>query len=153
MEDKTPIESFSGFYSFLSNFSYCDIEFEGLEYPSVENAYQAAKTLEPNLRLQFTEISPAESKKRGRTLALRSDWDQVKIGIMYELLKKKFSKQSMQVKLLETSDRELIEGNYWKDTFWGVYRDPLGHKHGLNHLGKLLMKIRSEIKENRNGIV
>jgi len=53
----------------------------------------------------------------------------------------------MKIKLLETGDRELIEGNYWKDTFWGVYKDPLGHKHGLNHLGKLLMRIRFEIKE------
>jgi ribA/ribD-fused uncharacterized protein len=86
----------------------------------------------------------AESKKLGRKLTLRSDWEGVKLQVMEKLLVQKFAHADLKEKLLETGDCLLVEGNNWSDVFWGVDR----RKGGQNHLGKLLMKIRDE-KNNK----
>ena len=41
------IDSFRGEYGFLSNFNKSRVEFEGMTYPSVEHAFQAAKNPDP----------------------------------------------------------------------------------------------------------
>uniref|UniRef100_UPI00345E83CD NADAR domain-containing protein n=1 Tax=uncultured Duncaniella sp. TaxID=2768039 RepID=UPI00345E83CD len=48
-------------------------------------------------------------------------------------------------KLIATGDAELVEGNYWHDTVWGVC-DGVGE----NHLGKILMRVREELKNSTN---
>jgi hypothetical protein len=58
---------------------------------------------------------------------------------MRECLSQKFADPTLRARLLETGDRDLIEENTWNDRFWGVCRG-----HGGNHLGKLLMAIRTE---------
>lgn len=136
------IDDFKGEYAFLSNFYPCVdwIEYGGMTYPSVEHAYQAAK-VSPLLRAQFQVGTAAEAKKLGRTQKCRSDWDDVKLDIMEELLRCKFNSLGLALLLINTRPQELIEGNWWGDTFWGVCRGK-----GENHLGKLLMKIRAELK-------
>lgn len=47
----------------------------------------------------------------------------------------------LRQRLLDTGAEELIEGNYWGDRFWGVCAGS-----SANHLGKLLMKIRGELR-------
>lgn len=135
------IDSFTGKYRFLSNFYPCSITFENSTYPSVEHAYQAAKTTNEQLRLRFMEpvTTAGEAKKAGRRLKIREDWDNVKIDIMYQLLKTKFKQTKFKKLLLETGDEILIEGNTWGDTFWGICNG-----EGENWLGKLLMRVRSE---------
>ena len=140
MDQKDGIYGFSGCYMFLSNFYPTKIEYEGLQYNSTEAAYQSAKTLDKQLRLKFTNIIASKAKKLGRQLNLRKDWEQVKVDIMYELLIKKFSNESLKQQLLSTGDKYLEETNYWGDTFWGVSKNK-----GNNILGKLLMKVRGEI--------
>lgn len=136
------IEEFDGEYRFLSNFYPAPITYEGQEFPSVEHAYQAAKTFNPMHRdMVATAKYAGIAKKLGRHIDLRPDWDQVKLTIMERLLRKKFEHAHLREMLLATGDEELIEGNYWKDTFWGVCNG-----EGENHLGKLLMKIRDEIR-------
>ena len=62
---------------------------------------------------------------------------------MEDLVRQKFTKNKDLAKLLKgTGNQELIEGNTWKDTFWGVYNGI-----GSNHLGKILMKIRKELND------
>lgn len=51
-----------------------------------------------------------------------------------------------QAKLLATRDRMLIEGNDWGDTFWGMVDG-----EGENNLGKILMRVREEIKTDLKG--
>lgn len=65
----------------------------------------------------------------------------MKLRVMELLLRQKFQIPELGAKLLSTGSAELVEGNHWGDTFWGVY-----NKVGHNHLGKLLMKIRSELQ-------
>lgn len=135
------INSFTGDHKFLSNFYPCKVELDGVEYPSVEHAYQAAKTLDKDERKAFHKRplpTAGESKKLGRKLKLRPDWESVKLQVMENLLVQKFADDHLKGLLQETGDATLIEGNYWGDNFWGVDKK----KGGKNHLGKLLMKIR-----------
>lgn len=137
------IDSFSGEYRFLSNFYPAEVEFEGMMYPSTEHAYQAAKTLDLKSRAMFQGGTAGQAKRLGQVIILRDDWtnDNVKISVMYAVLLDKFTRhQDLRKQLIATSPNELIEGNTWNDTFWGVCDGK-----GKNHLGKLLMSIRQEI--------
>ncbi len=139
------ITSFSGENRFLSNFYPCSVKLDGIMYSSSEHAYQAAKTLDKNVRIIFHKHplpTAGQAKRLGRKLKLRPDWESVKFSVMEDLLRQKFSNDYLGKRLLETGDAELIEGNSHGDVFWGVT-----DKGGQNHLGKLLMKIREELKK------
>lgn len=139
------ISSFSGEYAFLSNFFISPITHGRLKYMTVEHAFQASKTKDRVLRKRVAQIStPGKAKRYGRKLPLREDWEQVKIGVMRSLLRKKFRIPALRRLLLETGDAVLIEGNHWHDTFWGVCQG-----QGENHLGKLLMEVRDEIRSGK----
>jgi ribA/ribD-fused uncharacterized protein len=142
------IESFTGPYRFLSNFEPCPIYYGGIHFYHVEGAYVAAKTLDLELRKEIATIVEAgKVKRKGRQIELCPDWEEEKLSIMESLLRRKFEQGGeLAEKLLATNDAELIEGNWWGDVFWGVCRGK-----GENHLGKLLMKIREELRcENLN---
>lgn len=134
------IDVFRNEHWFLCNFFYpCEVEFEGLVYPSSEHAFQAAKTLNLKLRKIFTlkEMTPAQSKYLGREIKMRPDWEAVKDDIMYRCVLAKFEDPILRQRLLDTGDQELIEGNTWGDTYWGVCKGK-----GRNMLGKTLMAVR-----------
>lgn len=139
-KDALRIESFSGQYHFLSNFYGIRVELGYVFYPSVENAFQAAKTFDPMAREPFRHVSPREAKRLGRALPLRPDWEDVKLNIMETLLWRKFVNPDLRAALLETGDAVLVEGNTWGDKFWGVCDGT-----GENHLGRLLMKVRAGV--------
>lgn len=139
------IESFSGKYRFLSNFYSVNVVFDGIEYPSTENAYQAAKTLDVYTRSRFVAMTAGQAKKFGRQIRIRPDWEIVKVGIMLELLREKFKRGAIRDRLLATGDAELIEGNTWGDRFWGVCNGV-----GENMLGKLLMQVREELRSGKS---
>jgi ribA/ribD-fused uncharacterized protein len=138
------IRQFHGSYAFLSNFHPCDIEFEGLVYPTVEHAFQAAKVLDTTVRLKFLKLTPAGAKSLGRRVALRSDWEQIKLSLMEMLVTLKFQQHTeLQMLLLATAEAELIEGNTWNDRFWGV---SLKTGQGRNELGQILMRVRLQLQ-------
>lgn len=138
------ISSFSGQYRFLSNFYQCSVPYAGLIYPSSEHAYVAAKTLDLALREAIRDISaPAAVKKYGRILPLRPNWDNLKFGIMYDIVMSKFTTEPLRSMLIATGGAELIEGNTWGDRYWGVCRGV-----GENRLGQLLMRVRDRLKED-----
>lgn len=144
----TIINTFKGNYKFLSNFWPCLVEFEEIIYPSVEHAYQAAKTKNITIRQCITKLTAGEAKKLGRKLELREDWEDVKLDVMLTVLKEKFSPTNYLLieKLLDTKDSVLIESNYWHDNFWGNCTCPnCQNIDGQNHLGKLLMQVRKEL--------
>lgn len=142
IHDQNSIKGFFGDYRWLSNFEECKVFYEGLEYPSSENAYQAAKSLDAEVKLQFSRLSPSQSKKISKSIDIRPDWEQIKRDVMFQICLDKFTRNpELGTKLIETGDKYLEETNHWKDTFWGVC-DGIGQ----NHLGKILMQIRSIIK-------
>lgn len=137
------IKGFRGQYGFLSNFYPCNIEYQGLIYHSLENAFQAAKTTNHLLRQQFLQSS-SEAKRLGRAITIRKDWDEVKLGIMTTLVRYKFEKDPLKRILLATGDCYIEETNTWKDTYWGVCNGV-----GENHLGIILMNIREDLNTFR----
>lgn len=144
------INRFNGEYRFLSNFLPCEIEFEGITYPSVEHAYQAAKTNNDVMRQHVASaVTAGLAKSMGRDLVLRPDWEAVKLQIMKVLLHKKFRDPLLRAALHQTMDEELAEGNYWHDTFWGICMCTSHNNSGENNLGKLLMAERRELVETR----
>jgi len=137
MGKRCEITRFFGEYRWLSNFWPCVVVLDGVEYPSVENAYQAAKTTSPSERVVFETCAAGQSKRLGKSVTLRADWDDVKVSIMKYLIAQKFSNPELAEKLAKTGDADIIEGNNWGDTFWGVCNGK-----GLNTLGHLIMDQR-----------
>lgn len=135
------IDRFRDDYYFLSNMYPATVEFEGKEYLNAEAAFQAAKCLDQTQREKFTQLSGYQAKKLGRKVELRPDWEEAKLEIMYQCVWSKFRKnKALKEKLRATGDAELVEGNTWNDTFWGVCDGV-----GKNHLGKILMDVRTRI--------
>lgn len=145
-------------YGAFSNFSPHPIQMpdENGDYQtwsSVEHYYQAHKFVGVNdpVARDFVEDiksakSPEEAARMGRTIQrqhpdlVRSDWDAVKIDVMYRALKCKFSiYPHLNSMLLSTAGSVLVEASP-HDLFWGGGRDG----EGLNYLGRLLMQLRSE---------
>jgi ribA/ribD-fused uncharacterized protein len=140
------IDSFQGEYRFLSNFHPAQTVFEGITYPTSEHAYQAAKSLDPADRRRIATLpTPAEAKRAGRALPnIRADWEQAKFDVMERVVRDKFTRNvELREKLLATGDAELIEGNTWGDRVWGVYEG-----QGENHLGRILMKVRAQLRSS-----
>lgn len=130
--------SFTGRYNFLSNFYPCSIYHCGIRYPSVEHAYQAAKTFDKKMRKKIARFRTAgAAKKAGRLVELRKDWEDIKLHVMNALLLEKFHDKELAQRLIDTGDQELVEGNTWGDKYWGKCDG-----EGENHLGKLLMRVR-----------
>lgn len=134
------ISEFKDKYFFLSNFYNCDVEYNGYIFKNNEAAFQAMKC--PERIQEFVNLNPSEAKRLGRKVKLREDWESVKERIMYEICFEKFSKNDkLKNMLIRTNDSYLIEGNWWGDTYWGVCKGV-----GKNKLGKILMKIRDDLK-------
>lgn len=135
------IDSFKNKYYFLSNFYNAPIIYNGIRYENNEAAFHAQKNL--NRSKEFCTLNPSQAKALGRKVLLREDWEMVKDLIMYEINYEKYIQNTdLKKRLLETGEQELVEGNFWNDTYWGVCNGV-----GENHLGKILMKIRGELRE------
>jgi ribA/ribD-fused uncharacterized protein len=141
-----PITSFREEYAFLSNFYAHPVEYEGMIYPTVEHAFQAAKTLDPVEREKVRSAeTPTSAKRLGKRVTLRRGWDTLRFTVMEEVIRLKFADPDLRAKLVATGARELIEGNTWRDTTWGMIRTKDGGWKGRNELGKILMKVRAEV--------
>ena len=149
--NENEISAFRGLHDFLSNFYAADVEFEGAEYPTIEHAFQAAKSLDFAERRTIKNAkSASEAKRMGRKIKRREDWFDVSLNVMESLVRQKFTRYpELKSKLLETGDAILIEGNNWNDRFYGaVYDTNRNEWMGENHLGKILMKVREELKQD-----
>jgi|SRR6185503_6783802 len=142
----TRIDRFIGKYRWLSNFAPVNVLLDGVLYPTVEHAYQAAKTEDTNERLSIYDCdSPGGAKRLGRKVTLRSDWESVKVDVMNDLLQQKFRQPQYRLQLLQTGDATIVEGNNWGDSYWGVCRG-----EGQNMLGKIIMRVREELLAEEN---
>lgn len=149
------IDTFTGQHQFASNFYPVEVQMGGAWYKSVEHAYQAYKTEDLELRKPFymnPSMTASQAKKLGRTLVVRSFWEIYKLEVMEKLLYQKFFNRELAEDLLATGDHELVEGNYWHDNYWGnCICNKCKNLVGQNHLGKLLMKIRDDLKPFEKG--
>ena len=136
------IDRFRGEYAFLSNFHRAPFAWRGRTFETAEAAYQSRKTRDHREREHIRNApTPAAAKRFGRRVALRADWEYVKDNVMHAVLMAKFAVPALRDALLATGDAELVEGNTWGDTYWGVCKGK-----GRNQLGRTLMRIRDDIR-------
>lgn len=134
------IFEFQGAHRWLSNFWPALAVLDGVTYPSVEHAYQAAK-FPHDERKPFTDGSPGRAKRMGSAALLTQSWFDNRLILMSGLLAQKFQAGSqLAAKLKATAPGRIVETNVWGDTYWGVCRGV-----GCNHLGNLLMARRDEL--------
>lgn len=133
-------------YGFLSNLYKKPIIFEDREFPSPEYAYQFGKLKDKEVR-DWAMKAPKPHLLSILAHGLFSwdivkNWSKIKIDRMYNVLKAKFSDIELRQKLLDTGNSILIEDSK-TDPFWGIGKTG----KGKNMLGKLLMKVREEIRK------
>ncbi|GAA1457492.1 NADAR family protein [Nocardiopsis exhalans] len=143
-----PAPMFTGQLGFLSNFDTTSFFVSQLntDVPSGEHAFNALKTLSDDERRHVLAApTPAESKKRGRRVTLRPEWDAgVRVWAMQRVLMAKFSVPELSAKLQATGSLRLVETNRWHDQFWGdCFCDRHAQTPGQNMLGELIMAIRA----------
>ena len=133
-------------YDAFSNFVPCEIEMDGIVYPTTEHAYQAHKVRSRLLRKQIAKMdTPGKAKRAGRSVMMRHDWQAVKFDIMVECLRLKFAQEPFRSMLLETGDEVIAEdAREWDDTEWGLGKSG----KGKNKLGKAIMQVRQEIRDD-----
>jgi predicted NAD-dependent protein-ADP-ribosyltransferase YbiA (DUF1768 family) len=156
---KEPIKEFRGGTSWLSNTFKCVIDTSKLIdfnlsflpglYRSVEHAYKSFKFDSQDWKyFCLTEKRPTfiitKSFEREGEEKISSYWTQDnRLTLMYKLNKIKYEQEVSRNMLINTTDREIIEGNYHGDKFWGV---DIETGEGENMLGKILMTIRKELQ-------
>lgn len=121
----------------------------GALYSSLEHAFQAAKTIDPDARRRIAAApSAAAARAEGHRVGLRHDWEGLKLDVMRSLVVAKFRDEWLMRRLLASHPRELVNGNDWGDRFWGV--DAKTHA-GFNHLGRILTALRAELLASIEG--
>lgn len=145
VHDESQIKGFFGPFRFLSNMWPARVWLDGYRYPSVENAYQAAK-FAPSERAYFMTCSPYEAKEAsiGKPMQYSKEvWGRMKVSVMRMLLIQKYHREihpELYEQLQSTLRKYLEETNWWHDTFWGRDLEGIGE----NNLGKLQMEIRDQ---------
>lgn len=145
LEDPMPIKFYELQFYMFSNFSSFAVEYDGRMWPTSEHAYQAMKFLERELQEEVRgQRSAHAAMKLAQSMhaSYRPDWKEVRVAIMKEVCRAKLQQHDyIQRKLLTTGARRLVESSP-RDDFWGW-----GAKQdGQNHLGKIWMELREELK-------
>ena len=145
MENDIKFYSNSLEYNWLSNFYRSNQKIDGIVYPTNEHYYQSQKFKDGQLR-KWILLCPKPSYIFLLTRVLKNEpkvynWDVVKFDIMLKGLRAKFSQNKiLKQRLLETGDKILHEDSPY-DRTWGI--------NGEDMLGKLLMKVREELRNDQ----
>lgn len=139
MDYENGIYGFKDEYRWLSNFTALEtpVEYCGIKFYTTEQLYQACKCKRHEQFVLFDGLTAAESKKFGRQVEMRSNWDSIRLPVMFQIQMIKYKQPRFNALLRETGDRYIEEKNQHKDQFFGVYNGI-----GENHLGKIIMDIR-----------
>ena len=141
------IDNFRGQHRWLSNFAFGGVNVYGYQFQNREAAFQAMKCEDKQDIIQFLNMSAKEAKAAGQKVRLRADWEKIKDEVMYTVCKAYFTQcPEEKQKLLSTGKEMLVEGNNWHDNHWGICRCEKCGDRGENMLGKILMRIRDELK-------
>ena len=154
LDTETEVFFYEQDFYVLSNFSAFTLVWKGIRFDTSEAAYHFEKFTDgdgamANVRSIQWDIRTAPSAHEAFKIAERNrahrrpDWDDVKVGIMLDILRAKAAQHEyVRRKLLATGDRCLIE-NSWRDDFWGWGPN----RDGKNMLGTLWMRVRAELRE------
>lgn len=131
------INRFHGTYAWLSNFWPVPVILDGVTYKSVEHAYQAAKfPVDRRAYFQDPACTAAHAKAMGKAPGKLEGWQDRRDDVMSDLINQKFGQEPYLTQLVETGEQEILEGNVWGDSYWGV---ALATGKGENRLGRMIM--------------
>lgn len=129
----------------FSNFAAYPITLDGERWPTSEHYFQAQKFDDAGHREAIRSAkSPmiAARMGRSRTKPLRRDWESVKVSIMIDAVRAKFTQHGeLREILLATGDATIVEHTA-NDSYWGDG----GDGSGKNMLGQVLMQVRQELR-------
>lgn len=144
----------------FSNWSPCNISYDNQKFHTSEQLFMYLKALffydeEIARKIVKEGKDPEAAKYLGRQVRNfnNKEWEKVREEKMYIAVYEKFtSDEKLKQILLNTGNKILVEGSPFDD-IWGVklrWDDPLildeKNWKGLNLLGKILMKVRDDIK-------
>ena len=136
--------------NWFSNMLKCDTpiyDMDGVEYKTVENYYQAAKSTSIEEKKNIANMPPYDSKKYGRSLLVRPDWDGIKLSVMIKASRQKYAIGTSWREKLDATTDPIVETNNWHDNYWGdCICDRCDIIAGQNYLGRILTLIR----DNKN---
>jgi ribA/ribD-fused uncharacterized protein len=130
------------FYTF-DNFSSFQVIWRGVRWATSEHAYQASHFFDtaPELAEQIRNAMSAHDAyklAKANSDKAPNDWDDIKVGIMEEIVRCKLEQHHyIQEKLRQTGDVLIVEDSP-KDDFWGWGPN----RNGRNELGKIWMRLR-----------
>ncbi len=144
LQEHEDIYGFKNEYRWLSNFYKLQepIDLYGCIFHYTENLYQAFKCNKADDFILMASLTPGEAKRFGKRVELNPDFEANKLSIMKQILDIKFRQEYFKRRLLATGNCLIFEENSWKDFFWGCHNGI-----GENHLGKIIMEIREELKK------
>lgn len=132
-------------YAEFSNFAPFGVEMDGQWWRTVEHYFQAQKFHDAAYREKIRKSNrPKDAKALGMTrkIPLRTDWEEVKDGLMLDAVRVKFATHAgPRNVLLGTGDEDIVE-NAPMDYYWGGGQDGTG----LNRLGQILMQVRADLR-------
>lgn len=139
------VRFFEGRWHCFSNSSSDRVHWRNNDYMTSQHAYQSAKFVGNPVTREAVRL--ACSAHDAKNIARKNDgykadnWQEIRLGIREEITRAKMERHTyIQEKLLETGNMEIICDSM--NPFWG--RGPDGK--GLNHMGKIWMKLREELK-------
>ena len=139
---------FSHAFDPLNPWSGHQVKIWGKTFPTAEHAYHYRKFTEtlPKVANQIRRAPSAwaamQIERRHKSKS-RTDWDQVKAGIMEEILRALVAQnQDVRDVLMATGKKAIIK-NAHEDGFWGIGSSGKGQ----NVMGKIYMQIRKELQE------
>jgi N-glycosidase YbiA len=146
MEEDIKFYSVTGSYGELSNFAHYPIKLKNKVWQTTEHYFQAMKFESKEYQDKIRHAgSPMKAAELGRSRKERilKNWDNLRLTIMYDAVKAKFT-QHVELKqlLMATKNAQIIEHTE-NDNYWGDGGDGKGE----NMLGKILMKIREELRQ------
>lgn len=132
-------------YGCFSNFAPYPIKLDGKRWPTSEHFFQAQKFEDPHHQESIRqEKSPMIAARMGRDRKkkLRRDWESVKVSVMRDAVRAKFTQHDdIRATLLSTRDARIVEHTE-NDAYWGDG----GDGSGKNMLGRILMEVRDELR-------
>lgn len=131
-------------YGWLSSFSDHAFRLDDVTWPTVEHFYQAQKYVGTEAAIRIRQADSASIARKigqNRSLAVRPDWEEVKVAVMRRAIQARFEQNhKLRRQLLDTGNEELIHQSE-SDLYWGRNQEGIGD----NQLGEIIMKVRSSL--------
>lgn len=148
MKDPLPLEFF---YIYFSPYTAHAIEVDGVLYPTVEHAYQCQRYTDPEIveeiRFAHSPMKAWEASSKYKHLQIPEFKNgEYKVAVAKKLMRLK-AEQHEEVRkfLLDSGDVKIVKHIVTfppGDGFW----DDGKEGEGLNHMGKIWMEIRDELR-------